>query len=267
VLIPMMKTPTSTIVSLLSFALLGSLLPDVHAQEMAVSNSPASTQSNTPAPNQEAPPPSPAGPRPHGPMANLTEQERAQLKVAHDKAIQQNPSLEQAMKDAHQAMEKARKNLHDAMISVDPSVASILTKIESPKKGEVFHGERRKGGEGKKEGKQHGPPPGLANLSDQERTQLKTAHDRIKGDPSVVAARDAVKSASTPEARRAASDALRQTVDASLLKADPSLGHILDKLHQAGHAPALPPPPAGAAPSVPAASVTPSPQATKQGVQ
>lgn len=246
-LIPVMKTPISTIVSLLSFALLGSLLPDVHAQEMAASNSPASTQGNTPSTNQEAPPPSPAGPRPHGPMANLTEQERSQLKVAHDKAIQQNPVLEQAMKDAHQAMEKARKNLHDAMISVDPSVAPILTKIEPPKWDRPFHGESRKGGDGIREWKQHGPSPGLANLSDQERTQLKAAHDRIKGDPSVVAARDAMKSASTPEARRAASHTLRQTVDAALLKADPSLGPVLDKLHQAGPAPALPPTPAEAA--------------------
>jgi len=207
------------------------------------------TQSNTPSNNQEAPSPSPAGPRPHGPMANLTEQERAQLKLAHEKAIQQNPALEQAMKDAHQAMEKARKNLHDAMISVDPSVASILTKIEPPKWDRPFHGEGRKGDEGKREWKQHGPPPGLANLNDQERTQLKAAHDRIKDNPSVVAARDAMKSASTPEARRAASDALRQTVDGALLKADPSLGPVLDKLHQAGPAPALPPPPAEATPS------------------
>lgn len=265
-MIPVMKTPTSTIVSLLSFAVLGSLLPDVPAQEMAASNSPASTQSNTPSPNQEAQPPSPAGARTHGPMVNLTEQERSQLKAVHDKAIQQNPALEQAMKDAHQAMEKARKNLHDAMISVDPSVASLLAKIEPPKWDRPFHGEGRKGGEGKREWKQHGPPPGLANLNDQERTQLKAAHDRIKDDPSVVAARDAMKSASTPEARRAASDTLRQTVDAALLKADPSLGPVLDKLHQAGPAPALPPP-AGAAPSVPTASATPSAQATMQGVQ
>jgi hypothetical protein len=244
-----MKTPTSTIVALLSFALLGSLLPDVPAQEMAASNSPVSTQGNPPSTNQAALPPSPADSRPHGPMANLTEQERAQLKAAHDKAIQQNPALEQAMKDAHQAMEKARKNLHDAMISVDPSVASLLAKIEPPKWDRPFHGEGRKGGEGRREWKQHGPPPGLANLSDQERTQLKAVHERIKADQSVVAARDAVKSASTPEARRAASDTLRQTVDAALLKADPSLGPVLDKLHQAGPAPALPPPPAEAAPS------------------
>jgi hypothetical protein len=219
-------------IPLFSAALLAAAFPfALWAQEMA--------QSTTPPNNQEAPtpPPSPtsSGPGPRGPMANLSEQERAQLKAAHDKATQQNPALEEAMKSAHQAMEKARKEMHDAMAAIDPSVAPILAKIEPPKwggQGKGQHGGPGKGGDGYG-GKHHTPPPGMANLTEQERTQLKAAHEQIKNDPSVVAAREALKTATTPEARHAAHEAMRQSADAALLKVDPSLGPILEKLHQA----------------------------------
>ncbi len=169
-------------------------------------------------------------------MANLTEQERAQLKAAHDKATQQNPALEEAMKTAHQSMEKARKEMHDAMIAIDPAVAPILAKIEPPKWGGQGKGQRGgpgKGGDGYG-GQRHAPPPGMANLTESERTQLKSAHEQIKSDPSVVAAHQALKSATTPEARHAAHETLRQAADAALLKVDSTLGPILEKLHQAG---------------------------------
>jgi hypothetical protein len=171
-------------------------------------------------------------------MANLSEQERSQLKAAHDKATQQNPALEEAIKSARQGMQKARKEMHDAMIAIDPSVAPILAKIEPPKWGGQGKGQHKgpgKGGDGYG-GQRHAPPPGMANLTEQERTQLKAAHEQIKGDPSVGVAREAMKTATTPEARHAAHEALRQAADAALLKVDQSLGPILEKLHQAAPA-------------------------------
>ena len=78
----------------------------------------------------------------------------------------------------------------------------------------------------------------MANLTEQERTQLKSAHEQIKSDPSVIAAHQALKSATTPEARHAAHETLRQAADAALLKVDSTLGPILEKLHQAGPPPA-----------------------------
>jgi len=200
-----------------------------------MAQTPSPQPSATPTPGINSPPPPPAL---RGPMAKLTDAERQQLKAAHDKAIQQNPSLEEAMRAAHQVMEKARKDLNDAMIAVDPSVAAVIAKIAPPKWEGGQHGsmvgsegQRGPGASGDKGGS-HGPP-GLANLTDAERQQLKAAHDKVKDDPSVVAARDAMKSASTAEARRSAGDSLRQAVDAAMLKVDSSLGPILEKLHQA----------------------------------
>jgi hypothetical protein len=206
-----------------------SLLPALEAQEVMQTNDSQTDQATQP-------PPSPGAGGWKRLMANLTESERQQLKSAHDKATQQNPALEEAMKTAHQSMEKARKEMHDAMIAIDPAVASILAKIEPPKWGGQGKGQRGgpgKGGDGYG-GQRHAPPPGMANLTEQERTQLKSAHEQIKNDPSVVAAHEAVKSATTPEARHAAHETLRQAADAALLKVDSTLGPILEKLHQAG---------------------------------
>jgi hypothetical protein len=70
----------------------------------------------------------------------------------------------------------------------------------------------------------------LANLNDAERQQLKSAMQKIKEDPQMVAARQAVKDAQTKEARMEARNAAHQLRHDLLLKADPSLAPILGKI-------------------------------------
>ena len=203
----------------------------------ALSAQMSSTNSEAEAPpenNQPPPPPEQRG----GPMANLTQTEREQLKAAHDKAIQKDPSLEEKMKAAHQSMESARQAMHDAMIAVDPSVEPILKKITPPKWG----GEHRNrpdaqtnsGSSGVAPQEKHGQPPGFANLTPAEQVQLKALHEQVKNDPAVVAAHDAVKNATTPEEHRAAKEALHKAMHDAMLKADPSIEPVLAKLHPGG---------------------------------
>lgn len=71
----------------------------------------------------------------------------------------------------------------------------------------------------------------LANLSDAERQQLKAAMHGIKDDPRLAAAHQAIREAQTKEARAEAKSAARQLRHDLLLKADPTLGPILDKIH------------------------------------
>lgn len=61
----------------------------------------------------------------------------------------------------------------------------------------------------------------LANLSPEERTKLRAAHQKAMADPSVQAAKDRMR-----QARREFRDLRRQ----SMLRADPSIQPILDKL-------------------------------------
>jgi hypothetical protein len=167
-------------------------------------------------------------------MAILSKQEREQVKAAHDKAIAQDPSLKQRMDEARKVMDEARKAMNEAMVKADPAVESILTKIKPPvmggkwdgkKGGRPEPGERREGGPGKH--------PGMASLSESEREQLKGLRERVKGDPAVIAARDAKKNASTPEARRSADEALHKAMHDAMIKADSTIGPILEKLRPA----------------------------------
>ena len=183
------------------------------------------------------------GPRRHGPMAQLSESERAQLKAAHDAAIQKDPSLEQGMEAARQAMEKARTAMNDAMTAVDPSVEPILAKIAPPKRGRG-PGPGRPPGDQEGQGsasnavrpwKHDGPgPKGMANLTDVERQQLKALHEQVKNDPLVIAAREARKAATTPDARKEAEQAMHQAVRNAMIAIDPSIAPIMEKLHPDG---------------------------------
>lgn len=70
----------------------------------------------------------------------------------------------------------------------------------------------------------------LQNLTDAEKAQLKAAKRKIHNDPQLAAANQAVKDAQTKEAREAAKKAKKQLKHDLLLKADPSLQPILDKI-------------------------------------
>lgn len=213
VFLPVMRTPTNLLLILSCLALL-----PLRAQ-------------NTDA---GSPPPPPPLEGKHGPMAILSKEERDQVKAAHDKAIAQDPSLKQKMDEARKAMDEARKAMNEAMVKADPTVESILAKIKPPAKGGKWDGKK---GERPEPGKHRaggpGKHPGMANLSESEREQLKGLRERVKEDPAVVAARDAKKNASTPEARRSADEALHKAMHDAMIKADSTISPILEKLRPA----------------------------------
>ena len=87
------------------------------------------------------------------------------------------------------------------------------------------------GVEGKKKGPHH-HDGASDSLTDAERQQLKAAMQKIKSDPQLVAARGALKDAQTKEAKHAAYRSLEQIRHDLLLKADPSIQPVLDKMHK-----------------------------------
>jgi hypothetical protein len=194
--------------------------------------SPSALPAGNPSPSGAIPPP-PAGER-HGPMGGLTEAEKAQVKAAHDKAIQQDPKLEQRMKEARQALEAAKKALHDAMVKVDPTVEPVLAKMMPPPRPPTqVSGSPSSAGTNPPviwTPSHHLPPPGLANLTDQERERIKALHEQVRNDPSVMSAREALRTATTPEAQKAAEEALHLARKEAMLKADPSAAEILNKI-------------------------------------
>ena len=76
----------------------------------------------------------------------------------------------------------------------------------------------------------HGKEKALANLSETERQQLKAAMQKVKADPQWVTAHQAIKDAQSKEARTEAKTTVRQLRHDLLLKVDPSLAPILEKI-------------------------------------
>jgi len=70
-------------------------------------------------------------------FANLTEDERAQLRAAHQKAMQ-DPALQAAREKLKQARREFRELLRPALLKADPSIQPILDKLRAdrPDKGD-----------------------------------------------------------------------------------------------------------------------------------
>jgi Spy/CpxP family protein refolding chaperone len=63
-------------------------------------------------------------------LANLTEDERARLRAAHQKALQ-DPAVQAAREKLKQARREFREVLRPALLKADPSIQPILEKLRA----------------------------------------------------------------------------------------------------------------------------------------
>ena len=70
----------------------------------------------------------------------------------------------------------------------------------------------------------------MRGLTDDERTKLFHAMEKVDSDPAVQAAKKKRWEASSKDERDAASDDYRKVLREAMLKADPSMAAVLDKL-------------------------------------
>jgi hypothetical protein len=145
------------------------------------------------------------------PGANLTQDEQQRLAAARDKA-KEDPTV-RSLKEAKEALEGQLENaVRAAMLAADPSLAPTLDKIKQAR-------DRAKEMKGKFE-----------SLTPEQKQQLKAAREKAKDDPAVQAAREKMRNAQGPEAKRDAARDMLESGKAAMLKADPTLGPLLDKL-------------------------------------
>jgi hypothetical protein len=174
--------------------------------------------------------------------APLTPEEHEKLKAAREKA-KSDPKVVAARDDMQAAGKGMRDTLHAALLKEDPSLGPILEKIEKameerrdkgenagpppegaqpPPPGAAEGGQRRKGpppGEFRR-----GPGPRLDMLTEEERAKFRAAHEKVKDDTDVQAARK--------KADEAAKN-LRDAERAAMIAADPGIEPILKKLDDA----------------------------------
>ncbi len=152
-------------------------------------------------------------------MDGLSPELRQRFETVRDK-VMQDPKIQELRKKADAASEEFRNAMRDAMIKADPELAEAIKE------------NARRGG---KRGDDRGP--GFANLSEGDRQKLMAAREKAKADPAVFAAEQKKDAARTPEERRAAGEEFHKAMRDALLKADPTLGPVLETIKPPKHRP------------------------------
>jgi Spy/CpxP family protein refolding chaperone len=150
--------------------------------------------------------------KPGGPMTpGLPPEEAQRLAAAREKA--KNDPTVRSLKEARDALDQQLEQAVDAaVLAADPGLAPTLEKVKQSR-------DRAKGMRDR-----------FQSLTPEQRQQLKSAREAAKDDPEVVAAREKMKSADSPEARREAGQAMHEAMKAAMVKQDPSLAGLLERL-------------------------------------
>ncbi|MFZ4682047.1 MAG: hypothetical protein ACOYMS_06070 [Terrimicrobiaceae bacterium] len=156
-------------------------------------------------------------------LENLPPEIRERFQAAREKAIQ-DPKIQALRQNADKANEEFFKAMREKMQEIDPGLGELIKKQAG--------GGGKDGGKGWKDRKEDGggPPPGPGGLNDAEREKFQAARDKAKSDPAVIAAEKKKDEAKTPEERRAAGEEFRKAMKDAILKADPSVAPLLEKL-------------------------------------
>jgi hypothetical protein len=107
----------------------------------------------------------------------------------------------------------------------NPSTPPVATAVVKP---QASGGKEGKGGKEKRGNK------GMESLTEAERQQLDAAMKKIADDPEWVAAKQSAKDAQTPEAKKETRKSMGKLRHDLLLKADPTLQPILEKMRPPG---------------------------------
>ena len=159
------------------------------------------------------------------PGAKLSPDERQRLSAAREKA-NDDPTVQSLREAKDKVSEQLANAMRAAMLAADPSLGPTLDKIKEARDRAKEMREK------------------FRSLTPEQRQQLKAARQKAKDDPTVQAAREKMRDARGPEAKRAAAREMHEAIKAAMLKADPSLGSLLDQLGPPGPGgPDGPPPP------------------------
>ena len=151
-------------------------------------------------------------------MKQLPEETQAKIKAARDKAMQ-DPEIKALEAKMQSTREEFGRAMWEAIKKADPSLEETLKDSAIGKRLEKKRGPGSPGG------------PGMGQLTDAERERVMTARKAAEKDPAVVAAKQKQAAAGSPAERRTADKDFREAMKGAMLKADPSLAPVLEKLH------------------------------------
>jgi hypothetical protein len=166
-------------------------------------------------------------------MENLPPEARQRFEAAREKALQ-DPQIRELREKTETANREFFQAMRKKMMEIDPGLEEIV-KQNAPRERGGADGKKGQRPEGRRDN------PGFGALTEPERDRLMAAREKAKADPAVVEAEKKKSAAQTPEERRAAGEQFRKAMNDAVLRADPSLGPVLEKL--APRPPVAPPPP------------------------
>jgi hypothetical protein len=150
-------------------------------------------------------------------LEGLPPEMRERFTAAREKALE-DPKLRQLRKDAQKAKREFFKAMRDKMIKIDPDLAEIVRKrVFAYKAWKTW---RDEDGEA-----------GFSSLSNAEREKLISALEKASDDAAVQAASQKNWEAITSQERAVASEEYRKIVEQRMIKIDPSVAPILEKLN------------------------------------
>ncbi len=135
-----------------------------------------------------------------GPFNKLPAELRERIETAQRNAMAE-PGIREAREKLAQEAAELRDRVRDAMFEIDPGLRDAI-RAEIPK--------AKFGDETKR------PPEGIAGLTPDEREALLSAREAVKNHPNVVATRETLERANTPEARQSAGTAYRAAMAEAL---------------------------------------------------
>jgi hypothetical protein len=154
--------------------------------------------------------------QPGGPMVpGLPPEEAKRLATAREKA-KDDPTVRSLIEARDALDEQLEQAVNAAILAADPGLAPTLEKVKQSRN-------RAKGIRDRFE-----------SLTPEQREQLKSARLAAKNATEVVAAREKMKSADSPEARLEAGKALFQAMKAAMIRQDPGLAALLERLGPGG---------------------------------
>ena len=163
-------------------------------------------------------------------LENLPPEVRQRFAAARNKAMQ-DPRIQQLRQEADRANGAFFKAVREKMMEIDPELAEIVKKQA-----------RKDGKDPKSRPDRKKDSTGFAALTPEEHQKILSTREKAKADPAVQAAEKKKADAQSPEDRRVAGEQYRQAMQDAMLKIDPSLAPLLEKLAPKPRPPKNPPP-------------------------
>ncbi|MEX1118662.1 MAG: hypothetical protein WEB60_07695 [Terrimicrobiaceae bacterium] len=196
-----MKIPTTLSILGLSLSIVSAQMPDAAQQEAPPSQRPGEKIKDRVKDKM---------------LQGLSPENRTRFEEARKKALE-DPRIAALREKAESSNREFFDAMRTKMNEIDPGLEQILKDNRGSRPG--------------KDGKKRDREGGMSSLSEAERQRLNAARETAKTDPAVQAAEKKRNEAKTPEERHTAAQEFGKAVRDAIIKLDPSMATILDKVN------------------------------------